>query len=177
MIFFFSVILNFYVLPRYPDDRFDRYWQPFSDGRHDKSSTYSISTSDLWNLPPTSIYNTALVADQGKPYPLKWPPNLLPDAIYYIALYFADTVLEGNRRFSVFVNEYNFYTDLTVTSSGLVVFANQWNLSDQTTIILTSGSPLPSLINAGEIFGLFLIGNLTLTRDSMSSLFPYHFGT
>ncbi|WOL12010.1 leucine-rich repeat receptor-like serine/threonine-protein kinase [Canna indica] len=150
---------------RYPDDRFDRYWQPFYDDMHEKSSTHNLSSSDFWNLPPAIIFNTALVGDQGKSLVLQWPPNALPNAIYYIALYFADTLPENSRTLDVFVNEYNFYSDLTVTSSGLVVFANQWNLSGLTTISLTSKSPLPPLINAGEIFGLFSIGNLTVTKD------------
>ncbi|XP_042450864.1 probable LRR receptor-like serine/threonine-protein kinase At1g67720 [Zingiber officinale] len=151
---------------RYPDDRFDRYWQPFSDSTHAKSSTHNITTADFWNLPPAVVFNTAMVADQGKPLVLLWPPNSLPDAIYYIALYFADTSsLQSTRTFNVFVNNYSFYSNLTVSSSGLVVFSNQWNLSGQTMVTLTPGSPGTPLISAGEVFGLFLIGNLTVTRD------------
>ncbi|XP_074568418.1 leucine-rich repeat receptor-like serine/threonine-protein kinase At2g14510 [Curcuma longa] len=153
-------------ITRYPDDRFDRYWQPFSDSTRAKSSTHNITTADFWNLPPAVVFNTAMVADQGRPLVLLWPPNSLPDAIYYIALYFADTSSpQSTRTFNVFVNNYSFYSNLTVSSSGLVVFSNQWNLSGQTMVTLTPGSPGTPLISAGEVFGLFLIGNLTITRD------------
>ncbi|CAL9207045.1 unnamed protein product [Musa hybrid cultivar] len=150
---------------RYPDDRFNRYWQPFSGSAHAMTSTHNISSSDFWNLPPATIFNTALVADKAKPLVFQWPPNLLPSSSYYIALYFADTLPGSTRTFDVYINDYRFYANLTVTSAGLVVFSTQWLLSGLTTITLTSGSPLPPLISAGEVFGLFSIGNVTHTRD------------
>lgn len=154
---------------RYPDDKFDRYWQPFSDSTHGQSSTHNISVSDFWNLPPANVLNTALVAGSDKFLVVQWPPASLPNSSYYIALYFADTLPESSRIFNVFINDYSFYSDLTVTSSGLVVFATQWSLSGLTRITLSAspGSVLPPLINAGEIFRLFPLGRVTHTGDSM----------
>uniref|UniRef100_A0A0A9FFH1 Malectin-like domain-containing protein n=1 Tax=Arundo donax TaxID=35708 RepID=A0A0A9FFH1_ARUDO len=89
---------------------------------------------------------------------------------YYVALYFADTLPENSRTFDVYINDYLFYKGLNVTSAGLSVFATQWILSGLTRVILTSASPsaLPPLVNAGEVFGLFPLGRLTLARDALA---------
>ncbi|KAG1331744.1 leucine-rich repeat receptor-like serine/threonine-protein kinase [Cocos nucifera] len=151
----------------YPDDKFDRCWQPFSNSNNDQSSTHNISVSDFWNLPPANVLNTALVAGSDKLFVFQWPPASLPNSSYYIALYFADTLPESSRIFNVFINNYGFYSDLTVTSSGLAVFATQWSLSGLTRITLSAspGSVLPPLINAGEVFRLFPLGRVTHTGD------------
>ncbi|XP_010942424.1 leucine-rich repeat receptor-like serine/threonine-protein kinase At2g14510 [Elaeis guineensis] len=155
------------MIVRYPDDKFDRYWQPFSNSTNGQSSTHNISVSDFWNLPPANVLNTALVASSDKLLVFQWPPASLPNSSYYIALYFADTLPESSRIFSVFINNYAFYSDLTVTSSGLAVFATQWSLSGLTRITLSAspGSVLPPLINAGEVFHLFPLGRVTHTGD------------
>lgn len=114
------------------------------------------------------MFNTALVAEQNAPLVLQWPPIPLQNDSYYVALYFADTVADSSRTFDVNINDYLFYKGLNVTSAGLSVFATQWILSGLTRVILTSESILPPLINAGEVFGLFPIGKLTITRDGKS---------
>ncbi|XP_024314920.1 leucine-rich repeat receptor-like serine/threonine-protein kinase At2g14510 isoform X2 [Brachypodium distachyon] len=153
---------------RYPDDSFDRYWQPFSDSKHAVSSTHNVTSADFWNLPPPDVFNTALVAKQNAPLVLQWPPMPLQNDSYYVALYFADTLADSSRTFDVYINDYSFFKDLPVTSAGLSVFATQWILSGLTRVILTSSSVLPPLINAGEVFGLFPIGKLTITRDALA---------
>ncbi|KAI5018495.1 hypothetical protein ZWY2020_043383 [Hordeum vulgare] len=153
---------------RYPDDSFDRYWQPFPDNKHAVSSTHNVTSADFWNLPPPDVFNTALVAEQNAPLVLQWPPISLQNDSYYVALYFADTLADSSRTFDVNINDYQFYKDLTATSAGLSVFATQWILSGLTRIILTPTSVLPPLINAGEVFGLFPIGRLTITRDALA---------
>ncbi|KAK8960728.1 hypothetical protein KSP40_PGU001833 [Platanthera guangdongensis] len=60
---------------------------------------------------------------------LQWPLISLPTSNYYVALYFADMSKGNSRMFDVFINGYIFYHNLEVTSSGLVVFENNWNLS------------------------------------------------
>ncbi|KAL6620199.1 hypothetical protein ACP70R_035338 [Stipagrostis hirtigluma subsp. patula] len=152
---------------RYPDDSFDRYWQPFPDSKHALSSTHNVTSAEFWNLPPPDVFNTALVAEQDAPLVLQWPPMPLQNDSYYVALYFADTVPESSRTFDVYINDYLFYKGLNVTSAGLSIFATQWTLSGLTRVILThdSASALPPLINAGEVFGLFSLGRLTHPRD------------
>ncbi|VAH18855.1 unnamed protein product [Triticum turgidum subsp. durum] len=149
---------------RYPDDSFDRYWQPFPDSKHAVSSTHNVTSADFWNLPPPDVFNTALVAEQNAPLVLQWPPISLQNGSYYVSLYFADTLANSSRTLDVNINDYQFYQG-TVTSAGLSVFATQWILSGLTRVILTSKSVLPPLINAGEVFGIFPIGRLTITRD------------
>ncbi|XP_078178979.1 leucine-rich repeat receptor-like serine/threonine-protein kinase At2g14510 [Carex rostrata] len=154
----------------YPEDRFHRYWQPFPDKKHAKTSTHNISTSFFWNLPPQDVFNTAIVADKGSPLAFQWPQLVsLQNSTYYVALYFADTVPGKSRNLAVYINGYQFY-DGSVTSNGTVVFSSEWSLSGLTTVTLApgSGSNLPPLINAGEVFGLFKLQNLTTTRDVIS---------
>ncbi|XP_051202012.1 probable LRR receptor-like serine/threonine-protein kinase PAM74 [Lolium perenne] len=153
---------------RYPDDSFDRHWQPFPDSKHAVSSTHNVTSGDFWNLPPPDVFNTALVAEQNAPLVLQWPPIPLQNDSYYVALYFADTLDDNSRTFDVNINDYRFYENLTVTSAGHSVFATQWILSGLTRVILSSKSGLPPLINAGEVFGLFPIGRLTITRDALA---------
>jgi hypothetical protein len=153
---------------RYPDDSFDRHWQPFPDSKHAVSSTHNVTSGDFWNLPPPDVFNTALVAEQNAPLVLQWPPIPLQNDSYYVALYFADTLDDNSRTFDVNISDYRFYENLTVTSAGHSVFATQWILSGLTRVILSSKSGLPPLINAGEVFGLFPIGRLTITRDGKS---------
>lgn len=78
----------------------------------------------------------------------------------------------------MYINGYQFY-DGSVTSNGTVVFSSEWSLSGLTTVTLApgsgsgsgSGSNLPALINAGEVFGLFKLQNLTTTRDGITTFF------
>lgn len=161
--FIFFITFNL----RYPDDSFDRYWQPFPDSKHAVSSTHNVTSADFWNLPPPDVFNTALVAEQNAPLVLQWPPISLQNGSYYVSLYFADTLANSSRTLDVNINDYQFYEG-TVTSAGLSVFATQWILSGLTRVILTSKSVLPPLVNAGEVFGLFPLGRLTITRDGTS---------
>jgi hypothetical protein len=168
---FIDFLFNFFVpIIRYPDDSFDRYWEPLPDRKHSVSSTHNVTSADFWNLPPPDVLNTAFVAEQDAPLVLQWPPMALQNDSYYVALYFADTLAENSRTFDVYINDYLFHKGLNVTSSGVSVFATQWILSGLTRVILTPASPslLPPLINAGEVFGLFPLGRLTHTRDGIS---------
>ncbi|KAJ1695651.1 hypothetical protein LUZ63_012349 [Rhynchospora breviuscula] len=159
---------------RYPNDRYNRYWQPFPDQIHAKTSTHNITSSAFWNLPPLDVFNTAIVADKGSPLAFQWPQQVsLQRSSYYVALYFADTLPKSSRNLSVYINGYQFY-DGAVTSDGVVVFSPEWILSGLTTLTLAPGSGsnlnLPPLINAGEVFGLLDLQNLTITRDVTSLL-------
>ncbi|MQL73795.1 hypothetical protein Taro_006158 [Colocasia esculenta] len=152
---------------RYPNDQFDRFWQPFSDGTQAITSSQNVSVSDFWNLPPVSIIGTPLMADQPKPMELQWPLMSLPNSSYYVALYFADPSSNSSRFFNVSINGISFYSNLLVTSIGASVFSRQWPLSGLTKLTLTPsvGSNLPPLINGGEIFSLLMLGGMTITRD------------
>ncbi|KAL1342695.1 hypothetical protein HN51_029208 [Arachis hypogaea] len=151
---------------RYPDDQFDRIWEPYAQGNSTKANTDNVSVSGFWNLPPLKIFETHIGSDQLESLELRWPPASLPSSKYYVALYFADDAA-GSRIFNISVNDITYFRDLNAISSGVVVFANQWPLSGPTTVTLTptANSSLGPLINAGEVFEVLSLGERTLTRD------------
>nr|CAD1829453.1 unnamed protein product [Ananas comosus var. bracteatus] len=107
---------------RYPDDRFDRYWHPLTGSMHAVGRTHNITVSEFWNIPPADVFDTAIVADQDRSLVLQWPSVSLPNSSYYIALYFADTAPNSSRTFNVFINDYSFYSGLTVTYLAFLSF-------------------------------------------------------
>ncbi|XP_024029026.1 probable LRR receptor-like serine/threonine-protein kinase At1g67720 [Morus notabilis] len=155
---------------RYPDDKFDRFWEPLGKENHTLATSRNISVSGFWNVPPLKIFETGLTTGQTEPLELNWPLVSLPDAKYYIALYFADTINSSSansRVFNISINGVTYYRDLNVTPAGVVVFATQWPLSGFTRITLTPSHNSNSgpLINGGEIFEVLPLGGRTLTRD------------
>lgn len=157
---------------RYPDDKFDRFWEPLGEENHTLATSRNISVSGFWNVPPLKIFETGLTTGQTEPLELNWPLVSLPDAKYYIALYFADTINSSSansRVFNISINGVTYYRDLNVTPAGVVVFATQWPLSGSTRITLTPSHKSNSgpLINGGEIFKVLPLGGRTLTRDGM----------
>lgn len=160
----------FYV-NRYPDDEFDRIWEPFGEN-HTLATNRNISVSGFWNLPPLKVFETELTTNQTEPLEFNWPLVSLPNASYYIALYFADSrkTSSGNARvFNININGVPYYRNLNVTPAGVVVFASRWPLNGSTTISLTpsAGSNFGPLINAGEVFEVLTLEGKTLTRDGM----------
>lgn len=153
---------------RFPDDQFDRYWEPFTDSNPTINSNRNISVSSFWNLPPSKVFDTALMTNQSME--LHWPSVSLPNSTYYIALYFADnhdSSVGSSRTFNISINGVQFYSNLSPTPSGVVVFATLWPLSGLTKLTLTptSGSEIGPLINAGEVLDVLVLGGRTATRD------------
>ena len=159
---------------RYPDDQFDRIWEPFGQSNITKANTDNVSASGFWNLPPLKIFETHLGSDQLESLELRWPTASLPSSKYYVALYFADNAA-GSRIFNISVNGITYYPNLNAIPSGVVVFANQWPLSGPTTVTLTptASSSLGPLVNAGEVFDVLSLGGRTLTRDGIASDFMF----
>ncbi|XP_019428134.1 PREDICTED: putative leucine-rich repeat receptor-like serine/threonine-protein kinase At2g14440 [Lupinus angustifolius] len=154
---------------RYPDDHFDRIWEPFGksiSNNFTKPITANVSVSGFWNLPPLKLFETHLGSDQLESLELRWPTPSLPTSKYYTALYFADNAA-FSRIFNISVNGITYYRNLNAIPSGVVVFSNQWPLSGPTTITLTPSttSSLGPLINAAEIFEVLSLGGRTSTRD------------
>jgi len=167
----------FFFWVRYPDDLFDRVWEPFGQSNSTQASTDNVSVSGFWNLPPAKIFETRIGSDQLETLQLRWPTASLPSSnskYYYIALYFADDTA-GSRIFNISVNGITYYHNLNVIPSGVVVFASQWPLSGPTTITLTpaASSSLGPLINAGEVFDVLPLGGRTLTRDGIAFDFVF----
>ncbi|TYI12057.1 hypothetical protein ES332_A09G249400v1 [Gossypium tomentosum] len=156
----------------YPDDLFDRYWEPYAENVSVIASNNTPSVSGFWNIPPSKIFESALSTDQLEPLEFRWPPLSLPNSTYYIALYFADnrdSMLSSSRVLRIHINEVRYISNLEVTSAGAAVFATRWPLEGQTKITLSSAanSNASPLINAGEIFDILRLGGRTHTRDAV----------
>ena len=155
----------------YPDDKYNRLWQPFSDKKHQTvTSQSSVNPSDFWNIPPAKAFVEGFTVTKGKALELKWPPFPLPATRYYIALYFQDDRSPSPlswRAFGASINGATFSRKLNVSTNGVMVYSGQWPLSGQTTITLTTakGSPMGAVINAGEVFQVIPIGGATNISD------------
>ncbi|MBA0549703.1 hypothetical protein Golob_020722, partial [Gossypium lobatum] len=163
---------------RYPDDQFDRYWQPYEENVSVTASKKIPAVSGFWNIPPSKVFETALSTAQLESMELRWPPFSLPNSTYYIALYFADnsdSMSSNSRVIDMHINDVRYYSNLVLSSEGAAVFATRWPLGGLTKITLSpaansNGSPL---INAGEIFDVLRLGGRTHTRDGMLANFFY----
>ncbi|KAG4201418.1 hypothetical protein ERO13_A05G277766v2 [Gossypium hirsutum] len=139
----------FCALTSYPDDLFDRYWEPYAENVSVIASNNTPSVSGFWNIPPSKIFESALSTDQLEPLELRWPPLSLPNSTYYIALYFADnrdSMLSSSRVLRVHINEVRYISNLEVTSAGAAVFATRWPLEGQTKITLSSAANSNAII-------------------------------
>ncbi|KAK7859153.1 putative leucine-rich repeat receptor-like serine/threonine-protein kinase At2g14440 [Quercus suber] len=152
---------------RYPDDQFNRFWEPSRDNDSTVSENRNISVSGFWNVPPLKVFEAALTTTKVQPLVLNWPPASLSNSMYYIALYFADDRNSSSRVFNISINDVPYYRTLNVTPAGACVFATRWPLRGPTKITLTPavGSDIGPLINAGEIFEVLDLGGRTATRD------------
>ncbi|TKY59094.1 LRR receptor serine/threonine-protein kinase [Spatholobus suberectus] len=154
----------------FPDDKFNRMWQPFKDENPVVVSHSNVTSSDFWNLPPVKAFSSGITTSRGKTLEIQWPPVSLPTTYYYISLYFQDNRYPSPyswRVFDVSINGHTFFSNLNATTKGVTVYAAQWPLSGKTKITLTPGSEVPvgPVINAGEIYQILPLGGRTLTRD------------
>lgn len=157
---------------RFPEDPFDRLWQPFpgSNLASTVSSEGNVSVSGFWNIPPAKVFDTALSSNQSEPIELQWPNVPLSNSSYYIALYFVerhDFPSDESRLLDITINGFPYYRNLNVTKSGAAVFATEWPLAGLTKLVLAPafGSRGAPLINAGEVFNILKLGGRTKTRD------------
>ncbi|KAF6135111.1 hypothetical protein GIB67_040422 [Kingdonia uniflora] len=152
---------------KFPDDPFDRYWEPFLDSNPVIESIRNVSVSSFWNLPPSKVFYNELTTNEVKSIELQWPQVSLPNTSYYIALYFADNRGPSSGKFNIIINGIEYYHHLNATSDGVVVFTSRWPLLGLTNITLAPSalSEVGPLINAGEIFKILLLGGRTATRD------------
>ncbi|KAK6136900.1 hypothetical protein DH2020_029345 [Rehmannia glutinosa] len=154
----------------FPDDSFNRYWQPFTDNNPFVSSQSNVTPTTFWNIPPQSAFASALTTSRGKNLTLNWPPFSLSSGLYYIALYFQDNRHQSPyswRVFDVYVNGAKFFQDLNVTASGQSVVGTEWPLTGTTQISMVPShdTRVGPLINAGEVFQILPVGGKTVTRD------------
>ncbi|XP_022972444.1 probable LRR receptor-like serine/threonine-protein kinase At5g59680 [Cucurbita maxima] len=157
----------------FPDDVFNRQWHPFLDEHPVVTSHVNITPSTFWNLPPTKVFYNGMTTSRGKSLKFNWPPFPLPEAYYYISLYFQDNrspSLYSWRVFSVVINGKTFFSNLNVSANGVSVYSARWPLSGQTLLELIPADNMPvgPVISAGEILQVFRLTGRTLTRDVMA---------
>lgn len=165
-----SIIKMFVCEPSFPDDKFDRMWQPFKDQNPVVASNSNVTPSDFWNFPPVKAFSSGITTSRGKALEIQWPLVSLPSSYYYISLYFLDNRNPSPyswRVFDVSVNGHTFYSGLNATTKGVTVYAAKWPLSGQTKITLTpaDGMPVGPVINAGEIYQILPLSGRTQTKD------------
>lgn len=158
----------------FPDDPFNRLWQPFKDQNPVVQCQYNVNSSEFWNLAPAKTFTSGITTSRGKTLKIQWPPLSLPSTKYYIALYFQDNRSPSPyswRVFNVSINGQNFYNNLNVTEKGVTVYGTEWPLSGQTEITMAPAENIPvgPVINAGEIFQLLPLGGRTFSRDGKPS--------
>ncbi|XP_047947073.1 probable LRR receptor-like serine/threonine-protein kinase At1g67720 [Salvia hispanica] len=160
----------------YPDDQFNRYWQPFGADAFPLSNPQELAVSGIWNLPPQKVFHTRLSKSLVEPLTLNWPPGPLPGGVNYsIALYFADdhaSDSNNSRAMDITINGVPYYRNLIRTPVGLVVFSSQWPLAGITNLTLSPapGSTAGPLINAGEVYQVLPSGGKTLARDVIAMI-------
>lgn len=154
----------------YPDDKFNRYWQPLEHESPVVLSHSNVTPSTFWNHPPSRLFDSAITSSRGESLKINWPPFSIPSYHYYVALYFHENRTPSPyswRVFDVDINGKRFYSDLNVTTTGVTVYATEWPLGGDTEITLTPKSHMPvgPLINAAEILEIVPLSKKTLTRD------------
>lgn len=164
------IIKIFICEPSFPDDKFNRMWQPFKDQNPAVASHSNVTSSDFWNLPPNKAFSYGITTSRGKTLEIQWPPVSLPSTMYYISLYFHENRSPSPfswRVFDVSINGHTFFSNLNATTKGVTVYAAQWPLSGKTKVTLTPsrGMPVGPVINAGEVYQILPLGGRTQTRD------------
>ncbi|KAI4342761.1 hypothetical protein MLD38_027345 [Melastoma candidum] len=156
---------------RYPDDPYDRFWEPYARSGVPQTSMKNVTVSGFWNLPPLKVFEQELIVPVLEQMDLQWPTGILDGQSqdYYIALYFADDQdsIATPRILNITVNSVPYYSNLTISSAGVTVFASEWPLTGQTKLKLAPapGSQLGPLLNAGEVLERLQIKRKTHTRD------------
>ncbi|KAE8679945.1 40S ribosomal protein S16 [Hibiscus syriacus] len=57
----------------YPDDQFDRYWEPYEENVSVIASNKIPAVSGFWNIPPSKVFERALSTTRSESLELRWP--------------------------------------------------------------------------------------------------------
>ncbi|GLJ07386.1 hypothetical protein SUGI_0065780 [Cryptomeria japonica] len=129
---------------RFPQDQYDRRWQPFQVLSTRNIGTNASSFGSMKNQPPVSVLKTAISSLVGEEvFVSNW--HLLNQGIYYFALYLCNinkTSLSGNNTFQ-----------LSTTETINIRIRSQ------------AGSHMRPFINAAEAYQILNITNMTHAGD------------
>lgn len=145
---------------RYPEDVYDRIWQPFdTPGQLAALSTAeNVNTANSYR-PPSSVMRTAIAPrNSSSPLKLSWSP-LDPTNEFYVYLHFAEVErLQNNqsRQFYVYLENQRWYNEI-VTPPYLRLFTvlatgGSSKATFNYSLVKTENSTLPPIINAMEVY-------------------------
>ncbi|THU45359.1 hypothetical protein C4D60_Mb02t17080 [Musa balbisiana] len=149
---------------RYPDDAYDRIWEPLMTptvwANINSSQPIQTSPEDAFQVPAAVMATAVTPANDTS---LSFYVGVRTEVVYYVYMHFADfnaLSQTESRMFDVFVND-----ELKVSSfkpeylksthiSLSVTSAVGTEVADKFTLTSTSGSSLPPILNAIEVYGV-----------------------
>ena len=170
------------LLPiRYPNDVYDRYWNPKLDDDWVQVTTSSnINSQNAYNIPDVVLRTAARSQNASIPLNFSWSP---PDSLSKCYVYFHFAEIEKlaagkQREFTINLNGQHYLTEsikLDYLNPITIVQTDQPSSGQQLnfTISAAEGTKLPPILNAVEFFVLKELPNKpTAIDDGMfSSLF------
>jgi Malectin-like domain len=164
------------VKNRYPDDSFDRWWLNSTLNSAwstyiSNSSKFDISDPD-YGVPPVVLQTAATTSSIQKP--LSFYLTTDPSTEYCFLFYFYEiqTPLTGRREFDMYVNDYNILGEPIIPS--IYSYNYLWARfvksgfdNYNVTLVATSNSTLPPLLNAFELYTVASVDISTLPNDGI----------
>ncbi|GLJ58277.1 hypothetical protein SUGI_1428770 [Cryptomeria japonica] len=180
--FNYSALLPFYRISfgnyheiRFPDDQYDRLWEPLQVTFRTHMSTNDSFFGSIRNQPPVSVLKTAITSFLGEDQLLVSSWHILPQGIYYFAVYLCNinkTSLSGNNTFQIFIG--NVQIAEIVVPEYMYCLSPESRLEFSTTesidirIRSQVGSHMRPFINAAEAYQIVKITNMTHAGDVLA---------
>ncbi|XP_072952218.1 probable LRR receptor-like serine/threonine-protein kinase At1g51880 [Typha angustifolia] len=166
------------MIIRYPDDRYDRLWKPFTDnaGRNVISTASKVSNylKDMIEA-PTAVLQTAVTSTAvNKSIQFYWIPEAA-DPVYYVGFHFSELqVLSSNdvREFNIFLNGELWFDHMRPPYlMADYVYAELRRASTYNfSLVSTTNATLPPLINAIEVFSLVSLVEVMTNLDDVHAM-------
>ncbi|XP_073008171.1 probable LRR receptor-like serine/threonine-protein kinase PAM74 [Typha latifolia] len=148
---------------RYPDDPYDRIWEPMNITLHELSTTKAVERNksiDEFEVPSVVLQTASVSASVNDSIRFRWHWDFKSDMLYYFVFHFSELELlpkKDVREFNVYIDDYMYRLNYTPTylKSGFV-HGPHFPLPSQNVSILnaTKRATRPPLLNAFEIYTL-----------------------
>jgi Malectin-like domain len=152
----------------YPDDQFDRWWWSFTNRGWENISfnNANIALDNDFQTPPAVLRTAVTSASTKEPLTLLWSSDNSSTRCYFILHFYDQKPATGQREFNILFNGLNELDEpmnldgwgwTTHWTSGFT----DYNLS----LVATSNSTLPPLLNALELYVEAPVGHPTYAED------------
>lgn len=156
---------------RYPDDIHDRWWwrETFT-GTIDISINSTIAPDPDFETPSLVMQTAAVTSSTTQPFVMYWSSNNESNR-FYVILHFAeiqDTSSNIPRAFNIFANGFQFSKEpysLNFLSSGVFATVATNFTHCNISLVATSSSTLPPLLNGFELYKIAPMGVATYDAD------------